>query len=380
MLRASLRLWQVFALFHIVFFALWCMAAVRDGLPLNDWWAFRLAAERVWDGQFDMIYPLDFEARKDHFIYPPYALWMYLPTVWMSETVAFLVIATGQLTSLVTATVLLIREIRPDENTRDTLIATLFGSASATWLVVLGQNGGLFLLAYTLAYIALNRGYPVLAGVGLGILGLKPNWTVAPTALLAFRGRRMLLGFAGVGIALVLISLPLGVQRWFDFVTVSSHQASMVSATLDGRHNITIRGLVLALSDSELVVNIVWAVLLVPAIAALVRLWRPETDPLRKVSSLVLFTLSMNLYTNVYDGVVMVLPALDWVCGRNLLPDPLRRAGVVAMMIAWTWDARTWMWPIVLPDVLEPGPFSLVGLVALGMLLVLAHQAAPRSA
>lgn len=375
------RLWVVVALSHLLFFVLWASGTVRDGVPHDDWWAFRLAAERAWAGQWDVVYPLDFDqVPRDRFLYPPYALVLYLPTVFLSETAAFLVIDGIQLLALGIAAVLLIRELKPPDDVRDALLASLVGSAALTWELILGQNGGLFLLAYTLALVAWRRGAHGWAGIGLGILGIKPHWTLAPAVLFGLFSRRALLGFAAVGIGLVCLSLPLGLERWHEFWVVSTNQADLVSTRLEGRHNLTIRGLVLALTGSTTVVNVAWVALLIPSGLALLAVWRAAVDPSRKISALVLFTLSMNLYTNVYDGLVMLLPALDWLCGPDRLGERVVRIGTIAMGIAWLWDARTWLWPVALSEVLEPGPFSLVGLVALSMLLALGWHARHRAA
>lgn len=373
------RLWVTLALCHVLFFALWAGGAVRDGVPHDDWWAFRLAAERAWSGQWDLVYPLDFsQVPRDRFLYPPYALVLYLPTAFLPDTLAFLAIDAIQLLALGIATTLLIRELRPPEDVRDALLASLIGSAALTWELILGQNGGLFLLAYVLAVVAWRRRAPGWMGIGLGILGIKPHWTLAPAICLGLSSRRALLGFAAVGIALVGVSLPLGIERWHEFWVVSTNQVDLVSTRLEGRHNLTIRGLVLALTGSATAVSLAWGLLLIPSGLALWAVWRAAVDPVRKISALVLFTLSMNLYTNVYDGLVMLLPAMDWLCGPDRLGERVVQIGVAAMMIAWLWDARTWLWPVALPQILEPGPFSLVGLVALSMLLALgwaAHRA-----
>ena len=66
------------------------------------------------------------------------------------------------------------------------------------------------------------------------------------------------------------------------------------------------------------------------------------------------------MYVNAYDGVVLLVPALDLLA--RPLPRPVDRGLWAAIFVAWLVDARTWLWPMLLP--LEPGTFSLVGAVA----------------
>ncbi|MEM6928228.1 MAG: glycosyltransferase family 87 protein [Myxococcota bacterium] len=373
------RFWFAVAVLHTVFLVLWVTQALAGGPPEHDWSFFQTSAIRAWTGDWDAVYAVGVKPTPTvRFLYPPYAIGLYLPTVLLSKPAAYLFITGLQLGAVGLAIGLLWREVRPSVDTSIAVLAGFFGSAAFAWEVILGQTGGMFLLAYVLAVVAWRRGRPGLAGTALGILGVKPHWTAAPAILLAFVDRRAWAAFAGVGAVLVAASLPLGLDPWRDFFTTAFGQTDLVTNHLEGRHNLSVRGLVLAVSGSGTVVNLVYAVVLLPLVVALVAVWRAPVDPLRKVSALVLFTVSANLYVNIYDALVLLVPVMDWASGPDRLPRSWVRLGLGAMAVAWLWDARTWLWPVLLP--VEPGPFCLAGLVAAGWLVALGIDARRRLA
>lgn len=368
-MKRLLVVWRLVATLHLVFLITWLVQVVVHQDPSGDWWDYREAAIRWFDGAGAALYVPDFEHEPAYrFIYPPYTLYLFLPLAAVSESVAYALIASVQLAAVLAAVWLLIREVDPDPDTRSAVLLGFFASAAFTWEVILGQTGGGFLLSYTLALLAWRRGRSSRAGLALSILGIKPHWTVAPALLLAGFDRRAWLAFALAGVGLVVASLPLGIELWQGFLDAATGQVDLVNTHLGHeRHNLAVRGFLVAQDLSLPWLRAAWWAVVVPASVALIAVWRAPVDPLRKISALILFTVSTNYYVNIYDSVVLLIPVLDWTSGPDRLPISWSRAGSVAIVVAWLWDARTWLWPVFLP--VDPGPFCLSGIVSVGLLL-----------
>lgn len=361
-----LRLWSYIGAVHAALLVGWLVVVAQHGLPHGDWATWRLAAERAFSGQLDAVWATDFDAvTLDRWFYPPFALWFYRPLVGLSDGATFAICAGLQILAGALGFGLLVRELRLPEAIAFPAALIFFGSAAFCYDVMLGQNGATLLCAYALAIVALRRGRGLWAGLALAPLGIKPGFVLAPAAALLWRERRAFAGFALAGAALVASGLPFGAQAWADFLVSVQNQADYATTGLGGRHNVTVRGFLLALTGSPQAARILWALALVPAVAAFARVVA-RGDAIRSLSATVLFTVSTSVYVNAYDGVLLLLPALD-LAARPPADPRLARGLWGAIFVAWLWDERTWLWPLT--GLVSPGEISLVGVLSFAWLL-----------
>lgn len=374
MTHVAARLWWGLAALHLAVLLAWFVTVAVHGPPPGDWATFRLAAERAFGGELAGVWATDFDVvRHDRWFYPPYALWLYLPLRGLSDGAAYALCAGGQLAAAVASLILLARALALPRGHVAAAAVVFGGSAAFQYDLMLGQNGATLLLAYSAAAALLRADRPVAAGLVLAPLGLKPNFTLPPALGFVLGNRRALLGFALAGLLLLAASAPFGAQAWRDFVVAVANQSAYAGTALGGRHNVTPRGLGLAATGSPEVADAVWVLAALVGAAAAVRVTRAATDPVRPVSAAVLLTLAANPYVNAYDGVILLVPALD------LLAHPHRRGRAlwVALFAAWLVEARNWLWPLLGP--VEPGGWSIVGVVALGWLVAWAVEPDPAS-
>jgi hypothetical protein len=136
---------------------------------------------------------------------------------WLIQPLAALPLQTGtdlfigvNVTAMALAAVLLTHRARPQLGglLAGCLVITAVFSLEAGTGILLGQSDGLMLLAATLAIEALDRHRPVLAGLLLTPLLLKPQllWLVPPV-LIAARQWRMLGALAAGGVVVLLGSI-----------------------------------------------------------------------------------------------------------------------------------------------------------------------------
>jgi hypothetical protein len=133
---------------------------------------------------------------------------------WLIQPLASLPLSTGadlfialNTAAMALSAVILVRRVRPALGglLATCLVITVVFSLEAGTGILLGQSDGLMLLAATLAIEAMDRHRPVVAGLLLAPLLLKPQliWLLPP-ALIAARQWRML-GALGVDAAVVLV-------------------------------------------------------------------------------------------------------------------------------------------------------------------------------
>lgn len=79
--------------------------------------------------------------------------------------------------------------------------------------VIMGHMSLFFVLALGAGFLALRSGRPVLAGMVLALLFIKPQWAILPAGLLFFRGEwRALAAMAGLGAVYVFV--PFLITGW----------------------------------------------------------------------------------------------------------------------------------------------------------------------
>jgi len=223
----------------------WVVEIVASPEPietaLRDWIQFHRTALRMVSGRAHEIYPVTFvpDGRPEFsdgffFLYSPPFIWITLPLAAMTRMTAYLSCAVAVAGGTVLATWGILWGLGAGRVRRLLAVVGTMASAPFNGAVILGHLGGLLLIGPSLAILAWTRHRPFLAGCGLSILLVKPNWGLPLLAFLVI-GRRWNLvgGFLLGGGVLVLSSLPLGMGLWGDWVqTMVGYRALIVDATL----------------------------------------------------------------------------------------------------------------------------------------------------
>ena len=183
---------------------------------------------------------------------------------------------------------------------------------------LIGQYSGLYVLFLGAGAYLFGTDRRFLAGVVLSLLWLKPNIAVAvPVVLVWSRSWRTLLGMAAGTAGLVLASVPLGLERWGEFVAAADRMAQ-----LQEQGFVPVDKMVTALSSIQTLFGLEAAVgvsttiwLLIASVLGVMVLltWskgRPSDDPLRAFGALALFVVAANPRLYFYDGVLVGLGML----------------------------------------------------------------------
>ncbi len=211
----------------------------------------------------------------------------------------------------------------------------------------LGQQTPLLLLGLVLALYALRRGWYVAAGIALSLGWIKPH-LMLPLALVAMAmvrwpaARRVLAGFLGATVALVLLSLLAsggeGLASWGDDLlhygrTMDSLQPNISS----------LAGLYLSVIGRSWSGWLAGGCLGVWMLFAALAIWRarraclePGDDTwLHAFATVLVAWLLFIPYTHPPD-LVLVVPALPLLLGRRLegFSDPLARLALGAILAA----------------------------------------------
>ena len=150
-------------------------------------------------------------------VYPPPMLLIAMPLGLLSYGAAYLVFTGGTLAAMIATLILWAR----DAQSRALLIGGVIVCPATAYAIGAGQNS--FLNAtLILAGFFLLPTRPFVAGLLLGVLGLKPQLALmVPVALLAGRHWRAIFGVATSGVLLGLLSLPIGgLALWQAWLTL----------------------------------------------------------------------------------------------------------------------------------------------------------------
>lgn len=233
--------------------------------------------------------------------------------------------------------------------------------------LLLGQNG-LFALALLVVGVGSLRQRPVVAGVALGLLALKPQLALAvPIALLASRAWRALLAAAASQAALAAVAaVGLGVDAWWAFLAKAAHPAAVIGGSSSSRDTVPSLGvLARQLGAGASVAALGQLVGAVLAGVVLARQWRKGDDPLALLAGLGAASLLIAPYLRPYD-LVLLLPVTALAC----------RDGSQAGWVLKLAGLAAWLAPALLMFTVPPLQYgALVSL--LGLLAVATRKAAP---
>lgn len=329
----------------VIMLAEWVRSDPRLNLT-TDWTAFDNAADRVIAG--DTVYrPYSADAEPLPYLYPPFVLWLALPLAMVGFFGSFAMSFLGPLAAYVAG----LRWFgKAETGSVDRSTGVIVGVASGATIgsSLIGQYSGIYVLAFGAAALLYTKDRRVWAGVVLALLWIKPNIAVAvPVVLLWSRSWRMLKGFAGGTVALVLLSLPFGVQQWSGFLANARMMAELQEEGVVPFHKmVTVLGsiqTVFGLDSTSPMVLATWVVVAGLLGVAILVLWTPDRlseSPVRAFGALALFVIAANPRMYFYDATLAVLGMFGvWmsaqVCGGALARRWTPRLAILLWLGLW---------------------------------------------
>lgn len=247
-----------------------------------------------------------------------------------------------------------------------TRLAVLLAVTSPALALTLpwGQFGSIIAALMTMGVLLLDR-RPVLAGVLLGLMAVKPQFGIfVPVALLAGQHWRAFGAASLTVVGMGLLTLPaFGFGAWADFLqaTLPAQVAitSDPSSYLPIAHSVRDRLLIAGLDSTA--ARIVQAVLGCLALAAVAIAFGRRMPPAQRLLVLAAGTVATLPYVAIYDQAVVAIAALAVVAADPRLDRSVR----AVLLLLWVSPVvDLWLTMSGLPQV---GPF--VGPVAVLMLL-----------
>lgn len=242
------------------------------------------------------------------FVYPPHSLLLFAPFASLPFLPAVLLWTVVNLVGLALATRLLLRGAPAF---LPILVVCL--SPPAVAMMMYGHFGGLLALATTFALIEAGR-RPILAGLCLALLSMKPQFAFAIGLMLLLAGRwRCLVAGAATTAALVACSAGVfGIEVWQRFVTITMPTQSAFITGFDAKMIETSVTAYFAARYSGMPAGAAWALQGLISAASLAfgvaALRRGARDP-GSLAVVVLGALVMQPYVSHYD-LAIVAPAL----------------------------------------------------------------------
>jgi hypothetical protein len=286
----------------VYFYTLGHLAASGDARALSNYERLHQAQATLVPAASDLIYPP---------VYPPYTALLFAPfshlpflpaaTLWVCLTI-------GVYAAIVRVAWRAVSPTVPDGR----LVAAAAIAFPPFWqLVMNGQVTAIVLIAFTLGWLALERGHTILAGAALGLLASKPQFGLVLAVVVLWRREWGLLAGAVISslAQLALVAWWLDVAALTDFVRNIPGmlaQADILEAKPWASHSFRsfTRLLPAPLGTG------VWLLLAAAFTTLVVRAWRPGV-PLRvRFGLLIVVSVLVSPHLIVYDTTVLALPLL----------------------------------------------------------------------
>lgn len=314
-----------------------------------DWVSFDNAGSRLVNGE--TIYrPWNGTTEPFPYLYPPFALWLALPLAFggfytslvMSVAFTFGAFLGGikLLTRVATSGDLPLPT--PAAVTTGIIAAVTTGAAFNSSLI--GQYSGVYVFAVGLGLWLYANDRPVLGGMALSILLLKPNIAIAiPVVLVWSRSWKSLLGFSAGSVLAFVASIPFGLEQWSGFITnvrqIADFQAEGIIPT---ERMITFNAMfeeLFGTSPESLVGVGAWLIFTgLTGVATLV-VWTPSRlreSPQRAFCVLAIFVIIANPRMFFYDGTLVVFGVVGlWLLPAGVLGERTRHVFPVVGAILW---------------------------------------------
>jgi alpha-1,2-mannosyltransferase len=368
--RALLIPAGVVLLLSAVLFGAYLSFLAHSGNTFNDFFVFWSAARELQQAPLAQVYdPTAFQAFTQSlmqtpltphpFVYPPFTAFLFMPfgllpfrpalLLWDGLSMGLYLFATWH-------------AIRP----RSALALTAVVAPASMINLVLGQNGlltsGLALLGFSL----LER-RPIMAGVVLGLLAIKPQLAALPLLILLFAGKPRTALAAGATVAFLAAAslIVFGADAWLAWLSSLGLFSNNVTDSVGHREfGITVYFALLSLGQSPHVALAAQGVALLAVLWTVVRTVRHDWNEGALMAVLVAPFLAAP-YAMMYD-----LPVISSVC--LLLVSAGRRDGFRDGELLITTFA--WCLPLILFTSNQRA--GMAGLVILALLLVMALRRA----
>ncbi len=294
----------------VILLAAWVRTDPRVNLE-TDWTSFDNAAERLFAGERVYVPWSDDEPLP--YLYPPFVLVLAAPLGLLGFYGSWVFSLCLTLSSFGGGIWLLSKTVSGADVDRSTglIVATFSGSVVTAALV--GQYSGVYVLAFGLAAWLWHNDRQLLAGVALAILVMKPNIAVVvPVALIWARSWRALAGFGLGTVGALVLSVPVGLDKWSGFVSNAQQMGELQRAdAVFPEKMVTIVGSLQAtfeLSSTSLVTLALWlGSCAVVGVSTLVVWTRTEVErqPVRAFGVLAVFAVIANPRMYFYDGTLV---------------------------------------------------------------------------
>lgn len=334
----------------------------------RDYIVFSEAGRRALAGE-----PLyDAPARGFPFLHPPPVAALAASIAGLEPRALYLALTASSLLALGLAIFALPR-LAPRPGEHDLVALGVLASAPWSIALVLGQPLPWALALALLALLAWRRGRPRTAGLLVGLLLLKPTLALAPlAAALVRRERAVLQGVALTALALGVVSLPLGLDAWRDWLAAL---ARTLGAVQDARLLLWKQHTWLAFCRALVPGRLAWAawalVALPLGLLVLRRVRQGALTPLRAGGLLALAAIALGPYAYFYDALLLAIPAAALWLERERYS---RRVHALLSLVA----GLTFAWQHLGFFAFQRGP-ALGGLLAtLWLALELAAHRGPR--
>ena len=369
-----------FLVLHLALAVLIFAALLRVGPADGDWYELKLVADHFVAGDWGRLYSVGADSINPgyYWLYPPFALYVVAPLAWLSDSAAFWTLVAIEAVAIGVA-VLRLKQLMPVHSMVPEWAMAVMLSAPAVVTIAIGQSSGLILLCIVSGLAALKRGNQWWAGVLLGLLVLKPNWGVFFGIYAVARGQyRIVLSMIAVAAGLTVVTWPLGVGLWRDFLDVSVSNFDLF-AGYEGYKRVTFKGFLDASLGQGLGSTSIWLLASVGLAVPTVLQWRVSHCLARNFGLVVLLAFVANPHASYYDALLLAVPGTVWWCERrNWSRLPWLSVGVLVALV-WCLEQYAFTWALVVSGVTGGAPWpyppaSLVGPVALIWLVVALWQ------
>ncbi|GLK80875.1 glycosyltransferase family 87 protein [Methylopila turkensis] len=307
---------------------------------INVWGAPRVAAEHGAAALGDLLrYP---DLLQDVFgqplkmffnwSYPPHALIVLQPFSWLPYGGALALWTLGGLAALAAV----VAAGLPVGARRIGALAAAL-SPAAFWCVVTGQNG-LLLGAALLAAVACVDRRPILAGVLIGLLTIKPQLgLLIPIALIAAGAWRVIAAAAATALALAALAFLLyGLEPWRLWLTTTADYQLALLSDISAFHRFMMVSIAPSGAIADLPSTLTWSLQglgLVVAAAAVWTTFRRTSDVATRALVLTVAAALATPYAFNYDLCALAGAVIWWISGRENLTGAERRAAGLLLLL-----------------------------------------------
>jgi alpha-1,2-mannosyltransferase len=253
----------------------------------------------------------------DHYlpVYAPQTALVFAPLARLPYLVAGPVWAVVILTTYLWAIYVSWRPSRQVLPAFSTVALLAIASPALVQLVGHGQTTPLVLLAFAGGWLACETGRPIVAGVCLSLLLIKPQFglVLAPVALATGQWRLIAGGVVGLMLQILAAWSVFGVTAWTNYLaTLRTLSAQTAQLEPDPSKMHSLAALTHLLPGE--VGTALWALASLGLVVVTVRLWHHGDSWRLRFGVLVLTSAIVNPHLSVYDVTVLALPAL-WLGG-----------------------------------------------------------------